>query len=216
MAYAWASEKERYRGRLQVNGWGNVGNMAPGNVRITTDHTTIDYVDVGTQGLRFKETMQGDKSVLTQDDSGNWFTRGGEFYGLPWTVGYAARTQLGPTHRRFLTPTLNGCCVIVSGTRAAPVVVHANAQAATLLAPLGGDLPRYFARWSDVYVTVVSQLTAQGLIPDDDLEMLTPSMYSVPGVANAAVFGVQEGASWSFYYVMNQAAGGTTQRFWPA
>jgi hypothetical protein len=216
MSFAWASQKHNYTGRLQVNSWGNVGNNAPASRQIATNHTTITYVDCGVLDLRFKETMQGNASVLTQSSSGNFFTQGTAFYCVPWQAGYAARTQIGTLRSRFVTPKLNGCAVFIGGTRASPVVVHANAQATALLTPAMGDDHTYFRLWDDVYTSLASKLVSLQLVPSAGFGALMPSDYMKPGVSGAGVFGVRDGSDWSFYVTENGVATGSTRRFWPA
>jgi hypothetical protein len=211
MAWDWATQKERYAGKLKVQSLGRVGNNAPASQAITTNHTTITYVDCGTRGFAVTESVLGPNCTVSQAPSGAENT-----YGLPWETGYAARTSLAGAQTRFVTPCLNGCGVFISGTRAAPVVVHANCQATALLSGFTNQLGTYFRLWSDVYVTVASQLVAKRLIPDAGLAMFLPTDYMVEGVSEATVFGVCEASNWSFYATLNRAAAGQTRRIWPA
>ena len=136
-------------------------------------------------------------------------------YGLPWEASHAARCSLKSAKTNFLTPCLNGCGVIISGTAAEPVVVHANTQAEALLTPFVEQQSKYFKLWSDTYVVLASKLVAKRLIPSEGLSLFVPTDYMVPGVAAATVFGVNEGGSWSFYATLNKAANGETRRIWP-
>jgi hypothetical protein len=216
MAFNWATQKQNYRGRLQVNSAGLVRNNAPRSIRIESTHGSVTYVDCGVLDLSWQETMQGNKSVISIYQQAGWFNWGTSFYSLPWQSGYAARTQLGTLRNRFLTPSVNGCAVFVCGTRANPVVVHINSQPTDLLAPYREDLLTYFRLLGDVYTVYASKLVAQNLVPAENLGMLMPADYMYEGAAGASVFGVRDGADWSFYYTVNGTATGTTRRFWPA
>ena len=129
-------------------------------------------------------------------------------------TGYAARTMLGSAHNVFVTPSLNGCCVMIGGPTTAPTVIHANCQPTALLTPVQNDLPTYFRLWSDVYVAISTQLVSLHLLPAANLSLLKPSDYMTAGVADAAVFGIQEGSNWSFYVTVNKAAAGETRKIW--
>lgn len=208
MALNWAAQKASYTGKLRVQTLGRVGLIASAQQVITTNHTTITYVDCGTRVVTMNETVLGPTATMSQA------TGGTSMYGLPWEVGYAGRTALGAGQDIFVTPSLNGCGVLIGGTIAAPVVVHANCQPTALISPHQGDLSMYYRLWSDVYVTVASQLVAGGLLPAANLEMLLPKDYMLPGVSEASVFGVRTSGTWSFYVTLNKAMNGTTRKIW--
>jgi hypothetical protein len=197
---------------LKVQSLGRVGSNAPHSLAIKTNHATLTYVDCGKPTATVTENVMGSMATVSRsgDDKG-----AGNIYGLPWEAKYAARCELGSDHTRFVTPSLNGCAIFISGTQAKPVVVHANCQSETLLEPLSSQPPKYYAMWSDVYVTVLSQLVAKKLIPDKGMVTLLPKDYMVKGVASAAVFGVLDASKWSFYVTVNKTSG-ETKRIWPA
>ena len=217
MAFTWATKKEKYTGRLQVNSAGRVGNNAPHSIEIGTDKGSITSVDCGVMDMAWQETMQGNKSaVSTYTKCKNvWFNWGTNFYSLPWEAGYAARSQLGTLRTRFVTPSVNGCAIFVSGTRANPVIVHANSQP-DMLIPFSENLPLYFRVLGDVYTVIASKLVNLGYMSDTNFGTLMPADYMYEGAAGASVFGVRDGADWSFYVTVNGPAVGTTRRFWPA
>jgi hypothetical protein len=66
--------------------------------------------------------------------------------------------------------------------------------------------------WSDLYLTVASQMAAHRWIDGDDLFMLLPKDYLAPDVSYASVFGVKTAANWSFYLSVNKK----TRKLWPA
>jgi len=208
MAFDWSTKTTAFAGKLKVSSFGRVGTITP-STEIKTDHTKITYIDCGATQIGVKETVLGPTCSVAADVSGS------QIWGLPWETSYAARTKLGGGGPAvFLTPSLNGCCVMIGGTVMEPVVVHANCQPTELLTPVAGDEPTYFRLWSDVYVTVASQLVAKMYLPDTDLELLQPTDYMLAGVSEASVFGVRTGSRWAFYVVVNRAAGGQTRKIW--
>jgi hypothetical protein len=209
MALDWATKKTTFTNKLKVSSFGRVGNITSGVDAITTNHTKITYVDCGAKEVGIAENVLGPTCSVSMSDGGT------KIWGLPWEKSFAGRTQLGAGGSSiFLTPSLNGCCVMISGTTVQPVVVHANCQPTALLTPVSDNQPLYFRLWSDVYVTVASQLVAKGHIPDTNLELLQPTDYMLAGVSDASVFGVRSGGNWSFYVVVNRTAGGTTRKIW--
>ncbi len=209
MAFDFFTSTTGFTDKLKVSSFGRVGIISSTSEVLTTNHTTITYVDCGAKALTVSETKLGTTCSVSSGGSGL------SVWALPWEKSFAGRTKLGAGgDPRFLTPSLNGCCVIIGGTRMEPVVVHANCQPADLLTPVMDQPAMYFRLWSDVYVTVASQLVSKGYVPDDNLTLFQPTDYMLPGVSEASVFGVRNAGNWSFHAVVNRSAGGTTRKIW--
>lgn len=227
MAFDWATQGALYTGNLSIkgsNGLGRVGGNAPASRRIDTNNASIIYVDLGAMPRQIGETVTARETAVDAAASG---TGTANAYVLPWEAGFAARTKLAQAQSMFITPNLNGCAVFIGGPLTGPTVIHANCQPDLINEGMPQYTPRmdpliYGARldafgnswrlpiWSDIYVTIASQLLALGLLPDENMGMLLPRDY-LGDAGSASVFGARGGGGWAFHVNANRR----TRCFWP-
>jgi hypothetical protein len=146
-------------------------------------------------------------------------------YWLPWGSGKVFMGQLANAYEYFFTYTINGCGVMIGGTPAQPLVVHANLesdrldQAVADAMKLGPKAGAAAAReqgliYDQFYGNLAAKLIDMGQMSGARLEIVTPQQYLIDaGAGFGAVFGVNKnkGGAWEFYG--NWA--NKTRKIWP-
>jgi hypothetical protein len=136
---------------------------------------------------------------------------GADGYYLPYSGDAAYMLQLGASAEYFLTPRINGCCFIASGSADKPVVIHANCNKDV------GDSDSAdvrVAKYKKAYLNFTSDLLKKGYISDSDPTVIfDPEMYE--GCGSVTVFGVRRASDWTIYATLNRTGGGKTLEIWP-
>src|SRR5262249_13029049 len=114
------------------------GNSAVGGVvQVGAEQFTFANYPVAQNDLdlHLLRSWGGDITCLTASTMTSRRTRA--VY-LPWRNGRGCRMQIdAPNNYEFFLPApLNGCSVIIGGTRAQPIVVHANYDSPLLQLPV--------------------------------------------------------------------------------
>lgn len=148
----------------------------------------------------------------------------GNCYWLPWRGWKAVTGQLQSACDYFVTANLTGCCVVVSGTRAAPYVTHMNCQPGNAnLVQYNGSIQEFNfdmqAAQDQYYGQVTAQLVSNNVISDTGLQMLKPSDYGAKAnegfAVPTSVFGIRTGGNWTIYYNVGNGGRGITRQLFP-
>lgn len=223
MAYAWETQKGNYTARLNIKTLGSPGGNSPATKQIKTNHATLTFVDVLSKEVALAETVTAKETAVSLSNA----VGGADAYGLPWASNHAVKIKLGATQPRFVTPNLNGCAVFIGGALAGPVVIHANIAPAGVIEaknPGYSDLAAFNKwvteykqpMWTDVYRTVLAQLTVNGDLPGESMVSLFPTDYLSDGVMHGCVWGTRGSGGWAIYVTEVGAANSKTRKIWPA
>ncbi|NUP05680.1 MAG: hypothetical protein HOW73_06425 [Polyangiaceae bacterium] len=157
---------------------------------------------------------------------------------LPWSnsavyrIALPAQNIAGPGGNLFFTANLSGCAILITGSPAAPVVYHANAEASAN-PDLADATDGHKIGWSEAtMLTAISRFDLPDLAGSDpEIQTLRPSEYVYAQhdqvvldgdllksrKSMATVFGVRKNGMWTFYYqkgfhlhTSNQITGETT------
>jgi len=150
--------------------------------------------------------LQGDAQFIQVSASGT-----ANCYWLPWGNGKVYLGQLGTAYDYFFTYTINGCGVLIGGTQAQPIVVHANLNCKRLNDAVeeamkqGGNIGENIAHaqaiiYDQFYGNLAARLIQDNRLSGARLEVVTPQQYLVDAKAGfGAVFGINNAGSWEFY-----------------
>lgn len=151
-------------------------------------------------------------------------------YYLPWKNGQAYALRLDNKKDFFCTAKVNGCCIIVSGDRESPLVMHLNYDPkGTRLTPSKQDvdgmsheqlLEAYKKHQFKQYTRFYGNL-AHELIDDNVLDSKKPiSVYDpefyLAGGSFATMFGIRKDNKWTFYFNQRKGNKHVTAELWPA
>lgn len=145
-------------------------------------------------------------------------------YFLPWNSGEAYMLKLADDADYFFTPQLNGCCVMINGTRQNPVIIHANYDSERLQIDIEGmsleeQLKAYrkhqFKQYTRFYGNMAHQLIDDNIFDSQAApSIFDPEFYLSHG-GLATVFGIQKNGEWTFYYNLQKGNSNVTAELWP-
>lgn len=156
-------------------------------------------------------------------------------YYLPWGPSVAYSVQLGKDRKFFATAKVDGCCIIVSGDRTAPTVMHINyapdesrvvpetqaildhRQAAFHYDRLSKEKHNEYTRFYGGFAAdLIKENIIDGFKP---IGVYDPAFYLSKG-GWGTVFGVwrddHDYKGWKFYYNINNGNRWITSELWPA
>lgn len=145
-------------------------------------------------------------------------------YFLPWNSGEAYMLKLADDADYFFTPQLNGCCVMINGTRQNPVIIHANYDSERLQIDIEGmsleeQLKAYrkhqFKQYTRFYGNMAHQLIDDNIFDSQAAtSIFDPEFYLSHG-GLASVFGIRKNGEWTFYYNLQKGNSNVTAELWP-
>lgn len=156
-----------------------------------------------------------------------------EGYYLGWKANEIHMMKLTAlcTAGLFVTAKMNGCCVYISGTQAAPTIIHANTQSDALedfdMSPyptIGEKTAALFEHQAAVYRKLYAKLAQRlgdfgHIQTGGDVTVLDPPNYRAAGGYEARVFGLRRQGAWTFYYNCERNQNGAevhvTRQLWP-
>lgn len=130
-----------------------------------------------------------------------------ETYYLPWTIGAAYSVRLDDKLDFFTTAKLNACCIMISGTQEAPLVIHANYDPEDgqrlNLGGLSNDEGRklHLKQYTRFYGNLAHELVRQKILSEHTNSIFDPAFYLDKGSVGT-VFGVRKDGKWKFFFTM--------------
>lgn len=192
-------------------------NNSPGNVTARCGHVSKSVAVI--QELDLANAVESPHIAGGKTVTVTTTLTGGNSYWLPWGSWRAYVGRLGANSTYFVTASLTGCGIYVSGDRVQPYVVHANCSAAEVV-DFGDDMRTYTddleAARMQFYGQLAAQLVQNGTIPSTGLQMLRPEDYGAKiglgYVGPICVFGRRNGGNWTIYYCVGGRAGSALTR----
>lgn len=148
-------------------------------------------------------------------------------YWLPWHSGYAFRISLGSSADYFMTAKMNGCGIIIGGSRTNPLVIHANEDNVSVpafrpsenIAVEGRRIRNIQSNeYKLAYGTLAAQAIAAGWFGTGtpNVSVIDPEFYLSDTLQTMSVFGVRRNAEWTFYANLHSITKkGFTLEIWP-
>ncbi|MEM6754221.1 MAG: hypothetical protein AAF630_14750 [Cyanobacteria bacterium P01_C01_bin.38] len=145
-------------------------------------------------------------------------------YFLPWNSGEAYMLELANDANYFLTPQLDGCCVMINGTRQNPTVIHANYNLDDLQKEMEDMSLEEFKKqyytqrlyqYASFYTKLAAQLLNKNIFDSEAITSIFDPEFYLNQANSARIFGIRKNDEWTFYYNIKSNNGFITKELWP-
>lgn len=138
-------------------------------------------------------------------------------YYLGWKADHAYALDLNDKGKKFfVTAPLNGCAILINGSRKCPLVVHANfsdqlpepkyLDNATMEENLRIRDETRLQQWTEIYSAYTVDLMKRYLFDrNQPVGIFDPAFYFSLRGSQGRVFGLRDTDGWTFYYSMDCA-----------
>jgi hypothetical protein len=191
-------------GPVGANAFDKTITVKQGPAGLTSDTITLHKKAIVTATADVDSPLGSNQRINVAAGDGNC-------YWLPWGPGKCYIGNLPSGKKYFFTYKINGCGVIIGGTKAQPIVAHANMVSNRLVTTNDNDETTRIqtAVYESFYMGLAAQLQMTGELTGSQVTVYTPREY-LSGAGFGAVFGICPAGEWTFY----GNSGGKTTKIW--